>query len=166
MCMGIPAKLVSVDGIAGTDTRGDLIDLSLVPEARPGDWVLCFLGTAHEVIDADRAASIAAAFDGPKTRKPAARRSSATPAASGASGPITARSMAFSSQKAMTSGPDRMSRSTSRATLSMPALPGATNSRSHLGFCRIAQASACSRPPPPRIRMFMAKPLLALSAAF
>ena len=64
MCMGIPAKLVSVDGIAGTDTRGDLIDLSLVPEARPGDWVLCFLGTAHEVIDADRAASIAAALDG------------------------------------------------------------------------------------------------------
>ncbi len=36
--------------------------------------------------------------------------------------------------------------------------PGATISRSHLGFCITAQASACSRPPPPRIRMFMPPP--------
>ena len=38
----------------------------------------------------------------------------------------------------------------------MPALPGAAIILSHLGFCSVAQASACSRPPPPRMRMFMA----------
>lgn len=67
MCMGIPMRLVSVDGIAGQascDGQTRLIDLSLVTEARPGDWVLTHLGTAREVIDARRAAQIAAALEG------------------------------------------------------------------------------------------------------
>lgn len=64
MCMGVPARLVAVDGIAGRAEDGQLIDLSLTPDARPGDWVLCFLDTAHEVIDAPRAARISAALDG------------------------------------------------------------------------------------------------------
>ncbi|HRK42776.1 MAG TPA: HypC/HybG/HupF family hydrogenase formation chaperone [Gemmobacter sp.] len=63
MCMGIPQLLQGVDGIAGQTAEG-LVDLSLTPEARPGDWVLCFLGTAHEVIGADRAAQILAALQG------------------------------------------------------------------------------------------------------
>ena len=46
--------------------------------------------------------SCAAAFDGPKTRMPAARRSSARPATSGASGPTTTRSIARSRQKSAT----------------------------------------------------------------
>ncbi|WP_288951397.1 HypC/HybG/HupF family hydrogenase formation chaperone [uncultured Paracoccus sp.] len=64
MCMGIPMRLVHVNGIAGQNDCGDLIDLSLTPDAQPGDWVLTFLGTAHEVIGPDRAAQIAAALQG------------------------------------------------------------------------------------------------------
>jgi hypothetical protein len=32
-----------------------------------------------------------------------------------------------------------------------------------LGFCRMAQASECSRPPPPRIRIFMGLLLMCLA---
>jgi hypothetical protein len=96
-----------------------------------------------------------AAAEGPKVRMPAARVASATPAASGASGPTMTKSMAFSSQKVTTTAPSRMSMSAHSASIAMPALPGATISRSVLGFCFTAQASACSRPPPPRMRMFM-----------
>ncbi len=64
MCVGIPAQLLSVDGIAGHCADGTLVDLSLVPGARPGDWVLTFLGTAHEVIDPATAAQISAALQG------------------------------------------------------------------------------------------------------
>ena len=103
------------------------------------------------------ASSRAAACDGPKAAIPAARSASATPAASGASGPITTRSIACSSQKATTAAPSSIASSAQRAMAAIPAFPGATISRSHFGFCRMAQASACSRPPPPRIRMFMRK---------
>ena len=48
---------------------------------------------------------------------------------------------------------------TSSATISpsraMPALPGAQKSRSTSGLAAIFQASACSRPPEPRRRMFI-----------
>ncbi len=64
MCVGIPAQLLSVDGIAGHCADGTLVDLSLVPDAGPGDWVLTFLGSAHEVIDATTAAQIVAALEG------------------------------------------------------------------------------------------------------
>ena len=116
--------------------------------------------TASQIslVNAFDASSIAAAREGPKTRIPASRSASATPAASGASGPMTTRSIACSSQNAATACPSRIARSAQRAMAAMPALPGATISRSHLGFCRIAQASACSRPPPPRMRMFMPVP--------
>ncbi|MGP3697594.1 HypC/HybG/HupF family hydrogenase formation chaperone [Rhodobacter sp. NSM] len=65
MCVGDPLHLLSVEGIAGTASDGErisLIDLSLVPDARAGDWVLCFLGTAREIIAADEAARIAEAL--------------------------------------------------------------------------------------------------------
>jgi hypothetical protein len=105
------------------------------------------------------ASSLAAARLGPKTRSPASRSRSDTPAARGASGPTITKSMAFSSAKVASSPPSRMSMSAHSAIVAIPALPGATISRSHLGFCSTAQASACSRPPPPRIRMFMTPPL-------
>jgi acetyl-CoA acetyltransferase len=38
-------------------------------------------------------------------------------------------------------------------------VPGATINRSVLGFCATAQANACSRPPDPKIRIFIAFPL-------
>src|SRR6056297_158976 len=101
--------------------------------------------------------SRAAAAEGPKTETPASRSLSATPAASGASGPTITRSIAFSSAKTATSPPSSMSIEAHSAIPAIPALPGATISRSHLGFCFTAQARACSRPPPPSIRMFMAR---------
>lgn len=67
MCLGVPFRILSVDGIAalasdGTETQ--LIDVSLVVPVQPGDWVLNFLGAARTVIDADEAAKIAAALAG------------------------------------------------------------------------------------------------------
>lgn len=64
MCVGIPLHLARVDGILGLGTEGDRVDLSLVPEARPGDWVLNFLGTAHAILPEDEALKITAALKG------------------------------------------------------------------------------------------------------
>ena len=67
MCVGLPLCIRSIDGIAATATNGqetELIDLSLAPEARPGYWVLTFLGAAREIISADEAHKITAALNG------------------------------------------------------------------------------------------------------
>ncbi|WP_167648774.1 HypC/HybG/HupF family hydrogenase formation chaperone [Mameliella alba] len=67
MCVGLPLCIRSVDGIAATATNGpetELIDLSLTPEAGPGDWVLTFLGAAREIISPDEAQKITAALNG------------------------------------------------------------------------------------------------------
>ena len=67
MCVGIPVQLLAVDGIRGEvieDGRPGLVDLSLTPEARPGDWVLAFLGAAREVLTPEAAAQISAALGG------------------------------------------------------------------------------------------------------
>ncbi|MBL4557473.1 MAG: HypC/HybG/HupF family hydrogenase formation chaperone [Rhodobacteraceae bacterium] len=53
MCVGVPMRIAAIDGIAARAEDGDreaLIDLSLTPAARVGDWVLTHLGTAREVI--------------------------------------------------------------------------------------------------------------------
>lgn len=70
MCIGLPLRIETVDGIAATATDGRtraLIDLSLTPDARAGDWVLTFLGAAREVIAEDEARKIAAALAGLKS---------------------------------------------------------------------------------------------------
>jgi hydrogenase expression/formation protein HypC len=67
MCLGVPFRIISVDGIAGLATDGtetQLIDLSLVAPVRPGEWVLTFLGAAREVITPDQAAQITSALNG------------------------------------------------------------------------------------------------------
>jgi len=64
MCMGVPMRLVSVAGIVGRAEGGELVDLSLLPDARPGDWVLNFLGTGREVLSEDQAGKITAALGG------------------------------------------------------------------------------------------------------
>lgn len=67
MCLGVPMKLLSIDGIAGLGEGIDgieLIDLSLCPDSRVGDWVLGFLGAAREVISAEEAGKISAALTG------------------------------------------------------------------------------------------------------
>lgn len=67
MCVGIPMKILSIDGIAGHVTNGkhhELIDLSLTPDARVGDWILTFLGAARDIIAEDEADKITAALVG------------------------------------------------------------------------------------------------------
>jgi hydrogenase expression/formation protein HypC len=67
MCVGIPMRLQAVDGIVGhaaDDGRAQLLDLSLLPDARPGDWVLAFLGTAREILPETEARLIRKALDG------------------------------------------------------------------------------------------------------
>ncbi len=67
MCVGVPMQILSIDGIAGHAGDGqhhELIDLSLTPDAAPGDWVLSFLGAAREIVTEDEAQKIAAALGG------------------------------------------------------------------------------------------------------
>lgn len=67
MCLGVPVRLISVDGIVGVADGPEgveLVDLSLCAEAVPGDWVLNFLGAARGVVDHDEAAKITAALEG------------------------------------------------------------------------------------------------------
>lgn len=67
MCLGIPLKIESVDGIAAIASDGqrtEKIDLSLVGDVAPGTWVLTFLGSAREVLLEEDAAAIREALAG------------------------------------------------------------------------------------------------------
>jgi len=67
MCLGIPLQLLQINGIAGLAEGPDgpeLVDLSLLPDARVGDWVLGFLGTGREILTPDQARKITAALEG------------------------------------------------------------------------------------------------------
>ncbi|MGH1416981.1 MAG: HypC/HybG/HupF family hydrogenase formation chaperone [Pelagimonas sp.] len=67
MCVGVPMQITAIDGIAATTTDGrhiEVIDLSLTPDAKEGDWILTFLGASREVITLDEAKKIVAALDG------------------------------------------------------------------------------------------------------
>lgn len=58
MCLGLPGKIMKIDGNKGTiETLGALRDVSLdfVPDAKPGDYVLVHAGFAIEKIDEDEA---------------------------------------------------------------------------------------------------------------
>ena len=66
MCVGEPMRVLSVDGLAARTTDGareSLIDLSLTGPVPPGTWLLTFLGTAREVIEAEEAERILRAVD-------------------------------------------------------------------------------------------------------
>src|SRR5207302_6154436 len=94
----------------------------------------------------------APAAPGPKTRMPAARRASASPATRGASGPMTTRST--NSLAAMVTSPGRSLTTTGRqrASSASPGLPGAHMMSATRGLFDRLQTSACSRPPPPTTR--------------
>ena len=68
----------------------------------------------------------AAAWVGPKIRKPLSRNTSTTPAAKGASGPTTVRPIFFSMAKAQSWWISVMGTFWRRLSLAVPALPGAT----------------------------------------
>lgn len=66
MCLGVPGRIVRVaeagrisgEAIATVDFQGSRVDVSLalVPEARPGDWVLVHAGFALTRLDEREAA--------------------------------------------------------------------------------------------------------------
>ena len=61
MCIGIPMQVESATpGLALCRGRGGLqrVRTALVGDVRPGDWLLVFLDSAQERIDAARAAEI------------------------------------------------------------------------------------------------------------
>jgi hydrogenase expression/formation protein HypC len=59
MCLAIPGKIVSINEGAGYHRTGKVdfgglareVNLSLVPEARPGDYVVVHVGVALSVVD-------------------------------------------------------------------------------------------------------------------
>src|SRR5438045_217825 len=102
--------------------------------------------------------SCAAAALGPNTAMPAARTASATPATSGASGPMTTRSMPFRRASSTMAAPSHGSAAAHSAHRPMPGLPGAAINRPQLGDCLSRHASASSRPPDPNSNMSMDLP--------
>lgn len=54
MCLAIPGKLLSIDGFTGVVEMGGVkrtVGLQLIPEAKPGNYVLLHAGFAIQVID-------------------------------------------------------------------------------------------------------------------
>jgi len=59
MCLAVPGQVVSRDAMMGVvDVRGNRLraGLALVPEARPGDWVLVHAGFAITQVTPEDAA--------------------------------------------------------------------------------------------------------------
>lgn len=66
MCIGIPMQVVSTEGsYAWCDSRNgrSRINTMLVGDVQPGQWLLAFLDTAREAIDAEHAALVNGALD-------------------------------------------------------------------------------------------------------
>src|SRR6202048_4754475 len=100
--------------------------------------------------------SCAAAWVGPKIFNPARLKASTTPSASGASGPTTVRPMRETAANATKSAIEVKATLLSSRSRAVPALPGATKTFATRLDCAIFHASACSRPPPPMTRIFIA----------
>ena len=58
MCLAIPAQILSIDGFMAEAEFGGVhrvISLQLLPQARPGDYVLVHTGFAISIIDPEEA---------------------------------------------------------------------------------------------------------------
>src|SRR5690349_6282985 len=89
---------------------------------------------------------------------PESRSASPTPATNGASGPITTKSIPWSRASSATAIGSQGSAAMHSAQRAIPGLPGAARSLLQLGDCLRRQASASSRPPEPKSRIFMDLP--------
>src|SRR5271169_6770016 len=99
--------------------------------------------------------SCAAIFGGPRIVNPRCANSSAMPCTSGNSGPTIVRSApSFIARSAAACTSPTFS-GTHSASREIPPLPGAHQIFSTSALCRSFHAIACSRPPPPMIRIFM-----------
>ena len=101
----------------------------------------------------------AAAAVGPNTGIPCAMQASASPAASGASGPTITASTCSSCASRTRPATSDADVDTQVASAAMPGLPGAASSVASGISCLMRHARACSRPPPPTSRSFMARNL-------
>lgn len=66
MCIGIPMQVIEVeDTFAWCNGRNGRkrINTMLLDEVHPGDWLLTFLDSAREAIDAERAAMVNSALE-------------------------------------------------------------------------------------------------------
>lgn len=66
MCLGIPMQVIAIEGVfALCDGRNgrSRINTMLLDDVAPGQWLLTFLDTARETIDAERAAMVNSALD-------------------------------------------------------------------------------------------------------
>jgi len=66
MCLAIPTKVVEKDGDRGIVEIGGVkkqIDLTLVPEAKIGDYVILHVGFALQVLDEEEAQKTLALFE-------------------------------------------------------------------------------------------------------
>lgn len=76
MCLTMPARVISVDGVWAEVEIGGLRQTAStlpVPEVRPGDWALLAAGSLVRILDPDAARHIATAVrlatnDNPPTR--------------------------------------------------------------------------------------------------
>jgi hydrogenase expression/formation protein HypC len=58
MCLAVPGKILSIDGVAGVVNMSGVevnVGLQLVPEAKVGDYVLLHAGFAIQIIEEDEA---------------------------------------------------------------------------------------------------------------
>lgn len=65
MCLAVPLKLVSIDGTSGVgefDGVRRRVELTFVPQARPGDYVIVHAGFAMEIMNAEQAENDRDAF--------------------------------------------------------------------------------------------------------
>ncbi len=67
MCIGIPMRVVELDGAFAWCEgrhRRERLNILLLGDVLPGDWVYAVLGQAHEKLTAQRVAEINLALDG------------------------------------------------------------------------------------------------------
>jgi len=58
VCLAVPGKIITKEGETGTVELGGVkrtVGLQLVPESKPGDWVLLHAGFALQIVDEEEA---------------------------------------------------------------------------------------------------------------
>ena len=138
---------------AGCSARNFLAEARSVKVSKAAVGTLYFFMIS--LLKALEPSSAAAAAVGPKARRPRRRNSSTTPATSGISGPMTARSICSATARSAMAPGSATSTGTHLPRFAMPGLPGAHTRVSHMVDFLTARAMACSRPPLPTTRMFI-----------
>jgi hydrogenase expression/formation protein HypC len=67
MCIAVPVRVLSSGGnvarcVDRTGVESD-VDVALVGDVQPGEWLLVFLGTAREIVPESRALDVCRALD-------------------------------------------------------------------------------------------------------